>query len=197
MRCIASIVRLTTTQHGRIVIHRVRHGWRTYPILWCKSWPKISVERPVIENAVFFGRSTARLPSLKRSGAGEARQAIVWSSAIERKIHSWNCRNRSATERVTGIIPKQLTLCVAHIAGIPTSLEADMVRAEGIEPSRPCGLRIFVPLRLSPPRWRVRGLDYTFTVPRAGFRCRPSSLYTFPEPDPGLARDCHCRFPRL
>jgi len=26
------------------------------------------------------------------------------------------------------------------------------VRAEGIEPSRPCGLRIFVPLRLSPPR---------------------------------------------
>ena len=27
-----------------------------------------------------------------------------------------------------------------------------MVRAEGIEPSRPCGLRIFIPLRLSPPR---------------------------------------------
>jgi hypothetical protein len=27
-----------------------------------------------------------------------------------------------------------------------------MVRAEGIEPSRPCGLRIFLPLRLSPPR---------------------------------------------
>ena len=27
-----------------------------------------------------------------------------------------------------------------------------MVRAEGIEPSWPCGLRIFLPLRLSPPR---------------------------------------------
>jgi len=27
-----------------------------------------------------------------------------------------------------------------------------VVRAEGIEPSRPCGLRIFIPLRLSPPR---------------------------------------------
>ena len=27
-----------------------------------------------------------------------------------------------------------------------------MVRAEGIEPTRPCGLRIFIPLRLSPPR---------------------------------------------
>jgi hypothetical protein len=41
-----------------------------------------------------------------------------------------------------------------------------VVRAEGIEPSRPCGLRIFVPLRLSPTRQRrVRGLDYTFTIP--------------------------------
>ena len=28
-------------------------------------------------------------------------------------------------------------------------------------------------------------------------RCCPSSLYTFPEVIPGLARDCHSRFPRL
>jgi len=57
-----------------------------------------------------------------------------------------------------------------------------VVRAEGIEPSRPCGLRIFVPLRLSPPRQRrVRGLDYPFTLPRTRFRCCPSSLYTFPD----------------
>jgi hypothetical protein len=56
------------------------------------------------------------------------------------------------------------------------------VRAEGIEPSRPCGLGIFLPLRLSSPRQRrVRGLDYTFTVPHTRFRCRPSSLYTLPE----------------
>jgi hypothetical protein len=63
-----------------------------------------------------------------------------------------------------------------------------MMRAEGIEPSRPYGLRIFVPLRLSPPRQRwVRGLDYTFTIPRVGLRCCPSSLYTFPEiPPAGL-----------
>jgi hypothetical protein len=45
--------------------------------------------------------------------------------------------------------------------------EIDVVRAEGIEPSRPCGLRIFLPLRLSPTRrGRVRGLDYPFTIPR-------------------------------
>ena len=45
--------------------------------------------------------------------------------------------------------------------------EVCVVRAEGIEPSRPCGLRIFVPLRLSPTRQgRVRGLDYPFTIPR-------------------------------
>ena len=30
--------------------------------------------------------------------------------------------------------------------------QIELVRAEGIEPSRPCGLRIFIPLRLSPPR---------------------------------------------
>jgi hypothetical protein len=62
-----------------------------------------------------------------------------------------------------------------------------MVRAEGIEPSRPCGLRIFIPLRLSPPRQqRVRGLDYTFTIPHMRLRCCPSSLYTFPESASGL-----------
>jgi hypothetical protein len=34
----------------------------------------------------------------------------------------------------------------------------------------------------------VWGLDYPFTL-ACGFRCCPSSLYTFPFP--GLARDCH------
>jgi len=49
---------------------------------------------------------------------------------------------------------------------ILTHVLSDVVRAEGIEPSRPCGLRIFIPLRLSPPRQRrVRGLDYPFTIP--------------------------------
>ena len=47
------------------------------------------------------------------------------------------------------------------------------------------------------PARRVRGLDYTFTIPHTRFRCCPSSLYTFPEVLPGLARDCHFRFPRL
>jgi len=28
-------------------------------------------------------------------------------------------------------------------------------------------------------------------------RCCPSSLYTFPAHSPGLARDCHLRFPRI
>ena len=42
-----------------------------------------------------------------------------------------------------------------------------MVRAAGLEPAWPCGRRIFLPLRLSPPPWSVtgvRGLDYTFTI---------------------------------
>jgi len=47
------------------------------------------------------------------------------------------------------------------------------------------------------PAERVRGLDYTFTIPLTRARCCPSSLYTFPEVLPGLARDCHYRFPRL
>ena len=59
----------------------------------------------------------------------------------------------------------------------------------GLEPATPG----FIPLRLSPPRSpRVRGLDYPFTLgPSEAFRCRPSSLYTFPGSvrDLGLARD--------
>src|ERR1700686_5126628 len=40
------------------------------------------------------------------------------------------------------------------------------VPAEGVEPTRPCDQRIFIPLRLSPPPSGVRGPDYPFTVPR-------------------------------
>jgi hypothetical protein len=42
-----------------------------------------------------------------------------------------------------------------------------LVRAEGVEPSRGIPQRIFLPLRLSPPRQRLRrvcGLDYPFTL---------------------------------
>ena len=58
-----------------------------------------------------------------------------------------------------------------------------LVRTAGIEPARDYSQRIFIPLRLSPPRTiklRVCGLDYPFTMAFA-HRCRPSSLYTFPE----------------
>ena len=47
---------------------------------------------------------------------------------------------------------------------------------------------------------QVCGLDYPFTLSRKsrGLRCCPSSLYTFPAGvSPGLARDCHLRFPRI
>ncbi len=73
--------------------------------------------------------------------------------------------------------------------------EQIVVRAEGVEPTQPCGQRIFLPLRLSPPSpkdalgrsVKVWGLDYPFTVPRtSGGRCRPSSLYTFPKHRFGL-----------
>ncbi|MFB2551561.1 hypothetical protein [Ensifer soli] len=40
--------------------------------------------------------------------------------------------------------------------------------------------QIFVPLRLSPPPFGVRGLDCPFAMAKRGFRRRPSSLYTFP-----------------
>jgi hypothetical protein len=46
---------------------------------------------------------------------------------------------------------------------------------------------------------RFCGLDYPFTIPEAPeLRCCPSSLYTFPAGiSPGLARDCHLRFPEF
>ena len=40
--------------------------------------------------------------------------------------------------------------------------------------------QIFIPLRLSPPPFGVRGLDCPFAMAPQGYRRRPSSLYTFP-----------------
>ena len=72
-------------------------------------------------------------------------------------------------------------------------------------PFKPCGFSYR--RRLSPPRHDalgeltlVCGLDYPFTILRKTpeLRCCPSSLYTFPASvSPGLARDCHSRFPRI
>jgi hypothetical protein len=78
--------------------------------------------------------------------------------------------------------------------------------AEGVEPTRPCDQRIFLPLRLSPPssksalRRLRRGSGSGLSLHRAPdnpaslklrrtsqeFRCCPSSLYTFPEFTSGL-----------
>lgn len=55
-----------------------------------------------------------------------------------------------------------------------------VVRAEGLEPSRPKDNGFSYPLRLSPPPAGVWGLDYPFTLAPRRVRCRPSSLYTFP-----------------
>ena len=72
-----------------------------------------------------------------------------------------------------------------------------LVRAEGLEPSRAFAQRIFVPAAaFATPavRGRVCGLDYPFAMSGTTAGCRrcPSSLYTFPvhSLDEGLARDC-------
>ena len=82
-----------------------------------------------------------------------------------------------------------------------------LVRAAGLEPAQRFLTEGFsYQLRLSPPRLRalahrrVCGLDYTFTVARSRFRCRPSSLYTFAPVDRPvrLARDCQVKgFPEF
>ena len=77
--------------------------------------------------------------------------------------HFLNCVRRQRDERT-----EQLRLIGerARPDGFLRHLSL-LVRAGGLEPPRPVqGLRIFVPLRLSPPRQRrVRGLDYPFTMP--------------------------------
>jgi hypothetical protein len=71
-----------------------------------------------------------------------------------------------------------------------------LVRAEGLEPSRAFAQRIFVPATAfaAPAACRVCGLDYPFAMSGTTAGCRrcPSSLYTFPvhSLDEGLARDC-------
>jgi hypothetical protein len=59
----------------------------------------------------------------------------------------------------------------------------ELVRAEGVEPSRAFWtLRIFVPLRLSPPTPGGGFVAWTIPSPAGAIRgrCCPSSLYTFP-----------------
>jgi len=78
---------------------------------------------------------------------------------------------------------------------------------EGLEPSRAVKLNGFsYRLRLSPPgrgvseRTRqVCGLDYPFTVPRYTRGLGAARLVSTPSRSvvPGLARDCHFRFPRI
>src|SRR6202035_971325 len=73
-------------------------------------------------------------------------------------------------------------------------------------PFKPCGFSCR--LRLSPPGHGPplgglasglrSGLSLHPPPEGPGIRCCPSSLYTFPAGvSPGLARDCHLRFPRL
>src|SRR5271157_6355177 len=72
-------------------------------------------------------------------------------------------------------------------------------------PFKPCGFSCR--LRLSPPKRDAlggltpglrSGLSLHPPPESPELRCCPSSLYTFPDGvSPGLARDCHLRFPRI
>jgi hypothetical protein len=70
-------------------------------------------------------------------------------------------------------------------------------------PFKPCGFSCR--LRLSPPGCSTRsdpvcGLDYPFTLPREPRGLGAARLVSTPsqlEYLPGLARDCHLRFPRI
>jgi hypothetical protein len=65
----------------------------------------------------------------------------------------------------------------------------------GLEPARPYGQRIFLPLRLSPPAHAVRGLGDAFSVRpagRLGGSRLVSTLCRFSRHTvPALARRCH------
>ena len=119
------------------------------------------------------------------------RGLCIFNSARNAEIES-SFRNKGMNGEQTGSI-------LINMVG------RKMVRAEGVEPTQPCGQRIFLPLRLSPPSAaqersaKVWGLDYPFTVPRTSEgRCRPSSLYTFPKRRFGLGSGLPLsRFPRL
>ena len=75
------------------------------------------------------------------------------------------------------------------------ALQGKLVRAAGLEPAWACAQRIFLPATAFAARscaGSARERFGVWTIPSpwpCGFRCCPSSLYTFPFP--GLARDCH------
>ena len=85
-----------------------------------------------------------------------------------------------------------------------------MVQAEGLEPSRDCSPRIFLPLRLSPPSpctVRREGGFVVWTIPspygldfgvRLIFRLDAARLVSTPSPVQGLGSGLPCeRFPRV
>ena len=66
--------------------------------------------------------------------------------------------------------------------------DVKVVLGTGIEPVWPCGRRIFVTLRLSPPAYMpFDALDYALTLARA---VGPRRLVSTPSPGRGLARRC-------
>src|ERR1035438_5848276 len=98
------------------------------------------------------GSGVGTIPSM----SGEARGAL----------HTFVCKRLTVPARCRAKAGRFRPQKHARMVPSWPPEEAVVVRAEGIEPSRPCGLRIFLPLRLSPPRQRrVRGLDYPFTIP--------------------------------
>ena len=65
-----------------------------------------------------------------------------------------------------------------------------LVRAGGLEPPLPFGKRIFLPTTAFAASVSAEFVVWTIPSPwRKRFRCRPSSLYTFPTSMPSLARD--------
>jgi hypothetical protein len=73
-------------------------------------------------------------------------------------------------------------------ARLCTWRDLNVVLGTGIEPVWPCGRRIFVTLRLSPPAYvPFDALDYALTLARA---VGPRRLVSTPSPWRGLARRC-------
>jgi len=116
--------------------------------------------------------------------------------------------NRQATRQPEGRFhPCALGRCKCPAVSRRKILQKGMVRAEGFEPSRAVKLNGFsYRLRLSPPgrdvsghARQVCGLDYPFTIPRKIRGLGAARLVSTPSRSgaPGLARDCHFRFPRI
>lgn len=157
----------------------------------CGPCRRVALRKPQTRNRAALGGSTGRAHSSAFGRCGKT--PIPLGHPVHQETGG-RLRNEAARREACVAVALALDRFRVEVGGNRKLIHdpaKSLVRAAGIEPARAYARRIFLPLRLSPPRqarsWSGLSLHRAPAMPAV--RCCPSSLYTFPAR--GLARDRH------